>query len=115
MAASFAKRKVSNCQIWVYNGYFPQRFSSTWKVENEKLEIERFFKKHVKCSKTVNEKKEENAEHLSPQLQSWNDSTINLTEESSSKLKTEITSTTNQETTIDHGVSASEVLKAELK
>ena len=84
-------------------------------MENEKLEIERFFKKHVKCSKTVNEKKEENAEHLSPQLQSWNDSTINLTEEPSSKLKTEITSTTNQETTIDHGVSASEVLKAELK
>ena len=64
------------------------------KAENEKLEIERFFKKHVKCSKTVNEKNEENAEHLSLQLQSSNDSTIDLTEESSSKLKTESTSTT---------------------
>ena len=29
------------------------------KAENEKLEIERFFKKHIKCSKTVNEKNEE--------------------------------------------------------
>ena len=33
------------------------------KAKNEKLEIERFFKKHVKCSKTVNEKNEENAEY----------------------------------------------------
>ena len=64
------------------------------KAENEKLEIERFFKKHVKCSKTVKEKNEENAEHLSRQLQSSNDSTIDLSEESSSKLKTESTSTT---------------------
>ena len=31
------------------------------KAENKKLEIERFFKKHVKCSKTVNEKNEGNA------------------------------------------------------
>ena len=84
------------------------------KVENEKLEIERFFKKHVKCSKTVNEKNEENAEHLSLQLQSSNDSTIDLTEESSSKLKTESTSTTYQQTTIDHGVSANEVVEAEI-
>ena len=84
------------------------------KAENEKLEIERFFKKHVKCSKTVNEKNEENAEHLSLQLQSSNDSTIDLTEESSSKLKTESTSTTYQQTTIDHGISASEVVKAEI-
>ena len=37
------------------------------KAENVKLEIERFFKKHVNCSNTVNEK---NEEHLSPQLQS---------------------------------------------
>ena len=64
------------------------------KAENEKLEIERFFKKHVKCSKTVKEKNEENAEHLSRQLLSSNDSTIDLSEESSSKLKTESTSTT---------------------
>ena len=64
------------------------------KAENEKLEIERFFKKHVKCSKTVKEKNEENAEHLSRQLQSSNDSTIDLSEESSSKLKSESTSTT---------------------
>ena len=73
-------------------------------MENEKLEIERFFKKHVKCSKTVNEKNEENAEHLSPQLQSSNDSIIDLTEDSSSKLKTESTSAMYQQTTIDHGV-----------
>ena len=66
------------------------------KAKNEKLEIERFFKKHVKCSKTGNEKNEENAEHLSPQLQSSNGSTIDLTEESSSKLKTESTSTAYQ-------------------
>ena len=84
------------------------------KAENEKLEIERFFKKHVKCSKTVNENNEENAEHLSLQFQSSNDSTIDLTEESSLKLKTESTSTTYQQTTIDHGVSASEVVKAEI-
>ena len=83
-------------------------------MKNEKLEIERFFKKHVKCSKTGNEKNEENAEHLSPQLQSSNGSTIDLTEESSSKLKTESTSTKYQQTTIDHGVSASEVVKAEI-
>ena len=63
------------------------------KAENEKLEIERLFKKHGKCSKTVNEKNEENVEHLSPQLQSSNDSTINLSEPSSSKLQTESTST----------------------
>ena len=74
------------------------------KAENEKLEIERFFKKHVKCSKTVNEKNEENAEHLSPQLQSSNDSIIDLTEDSSSKLKTKSTSAMYQQTTIDHGV-----------
>ena len=84
------------------------------KVENQKLETERFFKKHVKCSKTVNEKSEENAEHLSPQLQSSNDSNIDLTEESSSKLKTKSTSTTYQQTTIDHGVSASAVVKEEI-
>ena len=47
-------------------------------------------------------------------LQSSNDSTIDLTEESSSKLKTESTSTTYQQTTMDHGVSASEVVKAEI-
>ena len=59
------------------------------KAENKKLEIERFFKKHVKCSKTVNEKNEEKTKHLSPQLQSSNDSIIDLW---SSKLKTESTS-----------------------
>ena len=64
------------------------------KAENKKLEIEKFFKKHVNCSKTVNEKNEENVEHLSPQLQSSNESTIDLIEESSCKLKTESTSTT---------------------
>ena len=74
------------------------------KAENKKLEIGRFFKKHVKCSKTVNEKNEENAEHLSPQLQSSNDSIIDLTEDSSSKLKAESTSAMYQQTTIDHGV-----------
>ena len=85
------------------------------KAENGKLEIERFFKRYVnKCSKTVNDKNEENVEHLSPQLQSSNASTIDLTEESSSKLKTESTSTRYQQTTIDHGVSASEVVKAEI-
>ena len=79
------------------------------KAENGKLEIERFFKRYVnKCSKTVNEKNEESVEHLSPQLQS-----IDSTEESSSKLKTESNSTRYQQTTIDHGVSASEVVKAE--
>ena len=45
--------------------YFTQflKHSSTWKSGKQKLEIERFFKKHVKCSKTVNEKNEENAEY----------------------------------------------------
>ena len=62
----------------------------------------------------MNKKNEENAEHLSPQLQSSNDSNIDLTEESSSKLKTESTSTTYQQTTIDHGVSASAVVKEEI-
>ena len=56
----------------------------------------------------------QNAEHLYPQLQSSNDSTIDLTEESSSKLQTKSTSTTHQQTTIDHGVSTSEVVKAEI-
>ena len=61
----------------------------------------------------MNEKNEGNAEHLSPQLQSSNDSAIDLTEKSS-KLKTESTSTTYQQTTIDHDVSASEVVKSEI-
>ena len=104
LAASFVKRKVSNCQIWVYNQLFHKGSQAHEKAKNEKLEIERFFKKHVKCSKTVNEKNEENAEHLSPQLQSSNDSIIDLTEDSSSKLKTESTSAMYQQTTIDRGV-----------
>ena len=62
----------------------------------------------------MNEKNEENAEHLSLQIHSSNDSTIDLTEESSSKLQTESTSTTHKQTTIDHGVSTSEVVKAEI-
>ena len=61
----------------------------------------------------MNEKNEGNAEHLSPQLQSSNDSAIDLTEKSS-KLKTESTSTTYQQTTIDHGVSTSAVVKEEI-
>ena len=71
--------------------YFTQfpKHSSTWKSGKQKLEIERFFKKHVKCSKTVNEKNELKTKHLSPQLQSSNDSIIDLW---SSKLKTESTS-----------------------
>ena len=82
------------------------------KEEKKKVEIERFFKKHVKCTKTVNETNKENAEVLSPQsLQSSNDSTIDLTEISSPKSKVESTSTTYQQTTIDHGISASDVLK----
>ena len=62
----------------------------------------------------MNEKNEENVEHLSPQIQSSNASTIDLTEESSSKLKAESTSTRYHQTTIDHVVSASEVVKAEI-
>ena len=62
----------------------------------------------------MKEKNEENAGHLSLQLQPSNDSTIDLTEGSSSKLKTESTSTTYQQATIDHGVSASEVVKGEI-
>ena len=57
---------------------------------------------------------EENAEYLSLQLQSSNGSTIGLTEESSSKLKTKSTSTTYQQITIDHGVSASKIVKPEI-
>ena len=84
------------------------------KAENEKLKIERFFKKHIKSSKAVSEKNEENAEHLSPQFQSSDDSTTDLSKESSSKLKAEGNSTTYQQTTIDHGISTSEVVKAEI-
>ena len=35
------------------------------KEEKKKVEIERFFKKHVKCTKTVNETNNEYAEVLS--------------------------------------------------
>ena len=59
----------------------------------------------------MNEKNEERTKHLSPQLQSSNDSIIDLL---SSKLKTENTSTTYQQTTIDHGITVSEVDKAEI-
>ena len=62
----------------------------------------------------MKEKNEENAGHLSLQLQPSNDSTIDLTEGSSSKLKTESTSTTYQQATIDHGVSVSKVVKGEI-
>ena len=85
------------------------------KEEKKNVEIERFFKKHVKCTKTVNETNKENAEVLSPQSpQSSNDSTIDLTEKSSPKSKAESTSTTYQQTAIDHGISASDVVKAEI-
>ena len=60
----------------------------------------------------MNEKNEENTEHLSPQLQSSNDSTIDWIQGSSPKLKTESTPTTYQQTTIGHGVFASKVVKA---
>ena len=57
------------------------------KEEMKKKRNRWFFKKHVKYSKTVNEKNEENAELISPQPQSSNDSTIDLTEESSFQAK----------------------------
>ena len=60
VAAGFAKRKLSNCQIWVYNQLFhtvSQAFKpmKKWK---RKIRNRKVFKKHVKCSKTVNEKNE---------------------------------------------------------
>ena len=116
LAASFAKRKISNYQIWVFKQLFHTKVPKAHeKEEKKKVEIERFFKKHVKCTKTVNETNKENAEVLSPQSpQSSNDSTIDLTEKSSPKSKAESTSTTYQQTTIDHGISASDIVKAEI-
>ena len=118
LAASFAKRKISNYQIWVFKQlvHTKRGTQAHEKEEQKKVEIERFFKKHVKCTKTVNETNKENAEVLSPQSpQSSNGSTIDLTEKSSPKSKAESTSTTYQQTTIDHGISASDVVKAEIK
>ena len=69
MAAHFAK-KLSNMGIQSVISHKGSQAHD--KAENEKLEIERFFKKHVKCSKTVNQNNEENAEYFlrnfSPQM-----------------------------------------------